>query len=150
MKFIVAIDGSTASDRALRKTLTLAAATPSQVILVTVAELPMTYVPEVLMPTGDWVNLRSLPDLELEQKIIASAQGVLDHAQSLCQAAEVPCEQRLERGFARERLCAIAAEEQPDFLVLGSRGLGGLERLLLGSVSDYVVHHASVPVMIVR
>jgi nucleotide-binding universal stress UspA family protein len=150
MKFIVATDGATASDRALKQALTLAAATSSHITLITVAEPQTTYVSEVLMPTGDWVHLRSLPDLELEQKIVAAAEGVLNHAQALCQEAGVSCTTRLERGYARERLCAIADEEQSDLLVVGSRGLGGLERLLLGSVSDYVAHHATVPVLIVR
>jgi nucleotide-binding universal stress UspA family protein len=44
----------------------------------------------------------------------------------------------------------IAKEENPDMLILGSRGLGSVERLMLGSVSDYVLHHCGSPVLVVR
>jgi nucleotide-binding universal stress UspA family protein len=44
----------------------------------------------------------------------------------------------------------ISAGEDADLLVVGSRGLGGLSRLLLGSVSEQVAHHAQCPLIIIR
>lgn len=44
----------------------------------------------------------------------------------------------------------IAASDGADLLVVGSRGLGGFRGLLLGSVGQQCVHHASCPVVIVR
>ena len=43
----------------------------------------------------------------------------------------------------------IAASRDADMLVLGSRGNGGFTRLLLGSVSSQVVHHAACPVVVI-
>lgn len=48
-----------------------------------------------------------------------------------------------------EHICRLAREQQIDAIVMGSRGIGKIRRTLLGSVSDYVLHHAALPVMIV-
>ena len=43
-----------------------------------------------------------------------------------------------------------ANEEHAQMVVMGTRGMGTVRRTLMGSVSDYVVHHARCPVMICR
>ena len=43
-----------------------------------------------------------------------------------------------------------AAAERVDMVVVGTRGLGSVERIVLGSVSDHVVRHAPCPVLIAR
>ena len=43
-----------------------------------------------------------------------------------------------------------AEEEEAGLVVMGTRGMGKICRTILGSVSDYVVHHAKCPVVIVR
>ena len=47
-------------------------------------------------------------------------------------------------------ICQVAHEEKAAMIVIGTRGMGKLRRTLLGSVSDYVTHHAKVPVLIYR
>ncbi|XP_033750478.1 universal stress protein Sll1388-like [Pecten maximus] len=47
-------------------------------------------------------------------------------------------------------ICKVALEQNADFIITGSRGLGKVRRTFLGSVSDYVVHHAHVPVLVCR
>lgn len=53
-------------------------------------------------------------------------------------------------GRPDEGIVAVAEEIGAGLIVLGSRGLGGVRRALMGSVSDSVVRHAHCPVMIVR
>ncbi len=66
------------------------------------------------------------------------------------EAVDVPlAEQRLERGRAAERLCAVAREEQARLVVVGSRGDGAMRTALLGSVSAAVVRDAPCPVVVV-
>lgn len=66
------------------------------------------------------------------------------------EAVDVPlAEQRLERGRAAERLCAVAREEQARLVVVGSRGDGAIRTALLGSVSAAVVRDAPCPVVVV-
>lgn len=44
----------------------------------------------------------------------------------------------------------MAKEEHADIIVTGTRGQGKIRRTLLGSVSDYIIHHSHVPVLVCR
>lgn len=54
------------------------------------------------------------------------------------------------RGDPKELIVTLTESIHPDVLVMGSRGLGALKRVLMGSVSDHCVHHCNCPVLIVR
>ena len=56
----------------------------------------------------------------------------------------------LRIGRPDEQIVDLAEEISAGLIVMGSRGLGGIRRLLMGSVSDSVVWHAHCPVLIVR
>jgi nucleotide-binding universal stress UspA family protein len=56
----------------------------------------------------------------------------------------------LRMGAVDLEIVALAEELGADLIVMGSRGLGGLRRALMGSVSDSVVRHAHCPVLVVR
>src|SRR5215207_7534542 len=56
----------------------------------------------------------------------------------------------LRMGAVDLEIVALAEELQADLIVMGSRGLGGVRRALMGSVSDSVVRHAHCPVLVVR
>ena len=56
----------------------------------------------------------------------------------------------LRVGKPDEQIVALAEEIGAGLIVVGSRGLGGIRQLLIGSVSDSVVRHAHCPVLIVR
>ena len=51
-------------------------------------------------------------------------------------------------GRASEEILKCAEEKDVDLIVIGSRGLGGFSRTLLGSVSDKVLNAAKVPVLV--
>ncbi|MCW3098941.1 MAG: Universal stress protein UspA and related nucleotide-binding protein [Chthonomonadaceae bacterium] len=55
-----------------------------------------------------------------------------------------------ERGHAGEAIVRYAEKGRYDLIVMGRRGLGSFERLLVGSVSNYVASHACSPVLVVR
>jgi len=49
-----------------------------------------------------------------------------------------------------EAIVKVATEKKVDMIVMGTRGLGTFRRTIMGSVSDYVVHHAHCPVIVCR
>jgi len=49
-----------------------------------------------------------------------------------------------------ELICETARQEKASYIVMGTRGMGKLRRTIMGSVSDYVVHHSSCPVVVCR
>jgi nucleotide-binding universal stress UspA family protein len=57
---------------------------------------------------------------------------------------------KIEHGDPVDRICAVAKELKADVLVVGNRGLGEVGTLLLGSVSEKVVHKCSQSVMVVK
>lgn len=77
-------------------------------------------------------------------------QGVEASVEAAATETGVPYHLCESQGHAGEVIVRYAVEEQYDLIVMGSRGLGRFERLLLGSVSNYVGNHASCPVLIVR
>ena len=46
-------------------------------------------------------------------------------------------------------ICELAKEKNVDAIVMGQRGLGTISRMLVGSTSDYVLHHAHVSVIVI-
>jgi nucleotide-binding universal stress UspA family protein len=59
-------------------------------------------------------------------------------------------EAHLLRGRPEREVVHLSEEIGAGLIIMGSRGLGGVRRALMGSVSDSVVRHAHCPVMIVR
>ncbi|XP_052679501.1 universal stress protein YxiE-like isoform X1 [Crassostrea angulata] len=54
------------------------------------------------------------------------------------------------RGDPGEAIVHVAEKESCDLIITGSRGMGMIRRTILGSVSDYVLHHAHCPVLICK
>lgn len=63
---------------------------------------------------------------------------------------DVTIEARIVYGDAREAICRAAEKLHAAMLVVGSRGMGGLKSVLLGSVSSYCLQHSKVPVVVYR
>jgi nucleotide-binding universal stress UspA family protein len=82
---------------------------------------------------------------ELEQESKAKLQSYLKEAQ----AAGVTALISQPVGEPDREICALAQEWSADLIVLGRRGMKGVGELLLGSVSNFVMHRAGCAVLIV-
>ena len=87
---------------------------------------------------------------EAQQKRPTDADAMLAEWATMFSDARYPVERLVSEGDPAREIVRSAHTRDVDLVVLGARGLGTLGRLLLGSVSETVVHHADRPVVIVR
>ncbi|GAQ79264.1 universal stress protein family protein [Klebsormidium nitens] len=101
---------------------------------------------------------RFYPDLifinDLQRKMVQEEEERRSRQQlqklgELASAINVPCEVVVATGDPREVIPKFISEHPVEIVAVGSRGLGPMQRLFLGSVSSHLVHHLSVPVLVV-
>jgi nucleotide-binding universal stress UspA family protein len=101
---------------------------------------------------SEWVD-REDPVLiaQVQRQFERMSRRVLDtEAQKVRAAGGTIAQAHLRMGKAATEIVDLAEELGAGLVVLGSRGLGGIRRALIGSVSESVVRHAHCPVMVVR
>lgn len=105
--------------------------------------------PDTALVTGLGMAGGVMSGEEFDEQIRANQQGGEDLVVSvIAELGLSGATARVLMGDAGPQICALAEEVQARAVVIGSRGLGGLKRALLGSVSDYVVRHATCPVIV--
>jgi nucleotide-binding universal stress UspA family protein len=88
---------------------------------------------------------------QLRQQAQEEIQKVLDEQVERIRKSRVEVAQaHLRTGEPNGEIVALAEEIGAGLIVMGSQGLGGVRRALMGSVSDSVVRHAHCPVMVMR
>jgi len=144
LKILLAIDDSKFSETAVR---TLAAEhNPAKSlvrILHVVEPVELPYYPELTAPYP--VSLS-----DINKKRMEAGRRLVDRAAARLRAAGFQTDTTVRPGPGRSLIVDIARKWHADLIVVGSHGRKGLARILLGSVSDYVAHHAPCSVQIVR
>ncbi len=80
----------------------------------------------------------------------SAGQKILDDARLRFDESRITVEENLLEGPAAEAILSVAKTRGADLIIMGTRGMGSLEGLLLGSVSTRVTHDAPCTVMVVR
>jgi nucleotide-binding universal stress UspA family protein len=144
-RILVAVDGSSASNKGLREALRLAKADRASVCIVHVVDEFPAYA--AMDGLGAPVAVDLVPSLrEGGKRILAKAKALAGKAGV---AAKTVLRERVG-GPAADSIVREARKQRADVIVLGTHGRRGVRRMVLGSDAEQVVRTAGVPVLLVR
>jgi nucleotide-binding universal stress UspA family protein len=126
-KILAPVDGSENAEKTLQPAVLLARKTDAKMTLLYVQESGL-------------FNLRSKVAKKIGVRILSNATN---------QVEGIELDKKLESGDPAKTIIQTANKGDYDIIVIGSRGLGGIGRFLLGSVSDHVIHYANRSVLII-
>jgi nucleotide-binding universal stress UspA family protein len=143
-RILVPVDGSSTSRRGLEAAIHMASLTGATVRLVHVID-------ELVFATG--FEPAATYEHDVLPRIRRNGARVLEEARGLVAAAGIAVDTVLSECFARRTADVIldaAKDWKADFIVIGTHGRRGINRLLLGSDAEDVLRGASVPILLVR
>lgn len=133
-KIVYPTDGSPTAKEALRIVVDFAKEERSEVIVVGVAPV---------------VEIEGVEDTEICNFIEAAFQGFVSDAVSRLEKEGIYARGVVKRGRPYEVILRVADKEGADMIVMGTHGRTGLARAVIGSVTDRVVRHSKLPVVLV-
>jgi nucleotide-binding universal stress UspA family protein len=136
----VGVDGSETSAKAAGIATDMARAWKARLLIVTV----------VRPPEGWWGIGGAPPSPEaLSAALVEGQEQVLREAEETLDLDGLDYETVQELGDPSWKLIEVAEAREVDLIVIGKRGAGLAERMMLGSVADRLCHHSPVPVLVV-
>ena len=141
-RIVVGVDGGANSRRALGLAMNLAEESGGEVVVVHSWEVPFAYDPVALTASG-WQPQEELFEEQSEKLVAELLADVVDERR---EGSEVTVS--VVRTKSRPAEALLEAATGADAIVVGSRGRGSVRGLLLGSVSQTVLHHSPIPVVV--
>lgn len=150
---MVGLDGSPHAQKAFERALALAVASgsgrPVVLHLLTVIE-PGRFVEREAQHLHAATKAGAAAEAS-DAHVVHDAHHLLAPFEEQCRQANVRYVSVVAEGLsAKQEICRQVEDHRIDLLLLGTRGLGTLTKLLLGSVSDHCTQHATSDVMVVR
>ncbi len=139
MKMLVCTDGSKLSQQAVEEAARIAELYHyDDITIIHVYEKPadLSYLGEA---TTEHINRFR----ELMRQLREQGELILSDAANAFEKRNIKANTKLEKGHPSETIIRVAKEKAVNMIILGSRGLGGLKKTILGSVSGAVVQEAS-------
>jgi nucleotide-binding universal stress UspA family protein len=143
-RILVPFDGSAPALRAAAMASALARVIGSSVELLTVIDRQHLHGHGTVSPRGRIARAVR----EMEAHLGQRAEAALERARAVCRDAGVDATSRVV--FDSPARAVVRAADRADLVVMGSRGLGGLTGLVLGSLSQRVLTAAKTPVLVVH
>lgn len=143
---LLATDGSDLATEAMRQAV---AVLGTDHRFITLAVVPPAFVPTASVSPMETHPTLVDPVLEQQLEREQAAESATDE-QQLDAVLGLTTEHLVELGEPGPTICEVAEREGVDLVVVGSHGHGILQRVLMGSVSTHVLHHAPCPVLVVR
>ncbi len=96
------------------------------------------------------INTRLLDDYRDERHIYTKNAGVFNRSKQILQQQNLTAEFVIETGHPGERILQLAEQGNYDLIIMGSRGLTPAKEIVLGSVSNRVLHQGHCPVIVYK
>ncbi len=138
-RIVVPTDGSDESKKAAKKAISLAKYLGVDVM--TLYVIDTSFLARVPYP-------EEIVSFNWDAFLKKGAHNALDKVEKMGKKMGVTVVKKMVEGIPDEEI--IKEAKKNDLIVMGSKGRTALDRIMLGSVSEKVVHHASCPVLIVR
>ena len=137
-KILIAVNSSAFSLKAAKVGFSIANALEAEVALIYVVDR-----------TKESVNMETGPTREQSEMILLKeAQETIDQLINMYYGAKKVYKFTPE-GFPREEILNVAKEWEADVIVMGTHGRSGLSHFLQGSLSEHIIKHACVPVIVI-
>ncbi len=147
-KILVAVDGSDSSKRAAQKGAELASSLDAHVSLITVVSPNYSHNIETINVSNAEMSMEKME--RIREETIKNGENILAEAAEVFEKEDIKYSKKVHEGDPADVICDVAEEENYDLIVLADKGLGGIKRFFLGSISDKVVRHASTSVLVVK
>lgn len=150
MKILVCMDGSKHSQKILDEAAKIAGGcNADEVVIIYVYNQPPDY--SVLSEKGAYIKPEDMERFrELENKRREEKKKILAEAIKFLETKKIKASSLFEEGHPAEIITKVADKGNFDLIIIGNRGLGGLKRLFLGSISNAVVQQAKTSVLTVK
>jgi len=152
-KILVPLDGSEHSLKALNIATQIAKKFGGKITLIHVYSVSVS---PVMMPEPTTLTPSMIPAMtpaEVSKAVEATRKigaSILADGEQKVKAEGVEVEKLLREGHTVQEIVRTAKEGNFDLIVIGARGISKIRELLLGSVTDGVIHHASCPVLVIK
>ncbi len=139
-KLLVAVDGSPTSKQALREAREVAEKEQTDVKIMTVVTHASAYA----------YSYTPALNKSFEEESVKNAKSILEEAEQVFKDYSGNVESIRVHGDAASMIIEQVEKDNPDLLVMGSRGMGGFKRLILGSTASKVLNHVCCNILVVR